>query len=655
MRLFCLVACLVPLSSRLAAAPVAVPPAAADAWRRALLPLPHELALTQKLLLTPDEISLKARPGAGEIETQALTELQELFKTKAGRVPACGAFRIVLGTVDADGVLDGVKVEAAARLKTLSHPEQAYVIMPLGADGLAVAALNERGVYHGTQTLIQLLGARLSAERVEVPLVTITDWPDLDERGLWNNDLKMIPWLASLKINFAIDPVNFARFEKGKPVTTNMRVDALAQARPRAVQFLPHLPHYNFLHRYGLNEVYPELVGKGERAKCPYTFATQGHRAPCASNPLLRQLTAEGMADCAAKGAREVAVWGSEHLSQCECEACLKLGQFRTETNAAVGAWQDVCQKYPNLGLRIFYCMGGKSREDTQDCLLSLPPEVKIEWCYGEFRPAFDAAAAQGRWLGNYSTGPMFYPGSAWLRFWATSIRADIKSQYDRKWSAKYAITHYSPVIQDAHNYNISALAEYEWNLTGRDLRELGWAWAVRQGCERPEQVAEWIALMDPIESALIEGALHNFSRDWEAVPELLSQRKTFGGNCIFAGFPTAASFAEKLATCQQALTVAAATNRQDLVLETQYVTALIDAVRSVHALLDQGAPTTDPKAAAARVPAPADVQAFRTAVETMIRVMNERTHLEVADRAAHAAVWQKRVAAISAAAERMK
>ena len=30
--------------------------------------------------------------------------------------------------------------------------------------------------------------------------------------------------------------------------------------------------------------------------------------------------------------------------------------------------------------------------------------------------PAFDAAAAQGRWLGNYSTGPMFYPGSAWLR-----------------------------------------------------------------------------------------------------------------------------------------------------------------------------------------------------------------------------------------------
>ena len=59
-------------------------------------------------------------------------------------------------------------------------------------------------MYYACQTLIQLLEPEMSQEQVHIPLAQVLDWPDMDERGLWNfpEPATWIPWLATLKLNY---------------------------------------------------------------------------------------------------------------------------------------------------------------------------------------------------------------------------------------------------------------------------------------------------------------------------------------------------------------------------------------------------------------------------------------------------------------------
>ena len=54
------------------------------AWRRQLLPLPHEMAVTREVAVPPGEIALVLRQKAGDVEQTGLAELQALFKEKSG-------------------------------------------------------------------------------------------------------------------------------------------------------------------------------------------------------------------------------------------------------------------------------------------------------------------------------------------------------------------------------------------------------------------------------------------------------------------------------------------------------------------------------------------------------------------------------------------
>lgn len=128
-------------------------------WLNYLLPLPHEVAIDQAATFNPADVGLVINAEAGPVQAQIRDELTALFQESAGQAPTGSAFRIYLGVLDGQGRVGGQAVADAGRLKTCPNSKQAYLIRPIGDAGLIVAALDEKGLYYGAQTLRQLLSA----------------------------------------------------------------------------------------------------------------------------------------------------------------------------------------------------------------------------------------------------------------------------------------------------------------------------------------------------------------------------------------------------------------------------------------------------------------------------------------------------------------
>ena len=619
------------------------------AWCDHLVPLPQEIAIKRMVVLVPQAVGIRLCAEAGEIEQQALSDLTALFKAKAGVEPTGNGFEIRIGVLDAEGQLNGIAVSAADRLKTLPNRDQAYTIQPSGESKLIVAALDPKGVYHGVQTLRQLLGPKLTKDQVVIPLATIVDWPDLDERGLWNFDMALIPWITSLKMNFAKVPTAMRPVRRDQPVRVNVDPKVLVAGRMRALKAVPTVKHLNYIGaKHGGYEAYPELAGKGDEAVPTIWYKPRRIRVPCAACPALKKIIAEYMVCMASKGAQEVSVWLSEFRGQCQCDTCLEAGQLRMETRAACEGWLEARKQYPHLVLRIFYCMGGKSLDDTYQALMELPAEVKIEYCYGRYGKAFDKAAAAGRWLASYAGRPLPDASYTGLRFHgAPRIRKHVLRLLDRKWRAVYSINYvysngtYQRAFWDFH---VHALAEWSWNLNGRSIADLARAWATRAGYARPKHVAEWVAAMAPIERSLHYALT---TRNWGKLSEALKAGEPLRpSRGVLAGFPNSKTLDEQLTACERALSIVEETGAQDLILETQYVAALVRSLKALNALLAQV--TQDPHSEA--------LAELRQGTEDLAKAFDAKMDLVKAEprdfaeatKKQHAEMWTKRVKDIS-------
>jgi len=244
-----------------------VSPAEFEQWLDRLLPLPHEIAIPRKVTVAPGDVGVRLQAEPGEIEHQALLELTELFEAKTGSGLSGTAFTIRLALLDSQGRLDGAAHPRAARLRDVPHSTQAYVIEPTGDAGLLVLALRPQGLYHGVQTLKQLLEPGLTPDSAVIPLAHAVDWPDVDERGLWNFDLDLIPWMCTLKLNFAKVPSGVRHIEAGKPVavwtaSTERFPNVLIEGRKRALKAVPIVTHLNYIGaKHGGYEAYPDMAG----------------------------------------------------------------------------------------------------------------------------------------------------------------------------------------------------------------------------------------------------------------------------------------------------------------------------------------------------------------------------------------------------------
>jgi hypothetical protein len=329
--------------------------------------------------------------------------------------------------------------------------------------------------------------------------------------------LNQLPWLASMKINRFHCTTYFGVTPDGTPVPTmrtNIR-DTTASAkwsspfetaRAHAAQVIPGIGHLDFWEADcpGFADRYPELIGKGERAKAG-GFRRTGARALCASNPKLADILASLMGSIASWGVPEVCVWVSEYPgAQCECANCLKEGQFQAEVRSILTAWRRTRERVTDLKLRIFFGAGGFApgkkwypdypAEAVEKILAGLPEDVRLEVSNGVPEEALVEYAAQGGWVGRYYVAVL----SFWNRFAAGDIQKRMQHFLSKRYRGAYQYfqDYYWNDVRGALDFQLCAVAEYAWNAHGRSPIEFAEAWATRRGCCHPEQFGQWVFTM---------------------------------------------------------------------------------------------------------------------------------------------------------------
>jgi len=576
-------------------------------WLQLLLPLPHEIAIDEIITCPPGAVAVRTRDGAGPMEQQAAGELRQLLQNKGGTAAAKTEFEILLGTVDTGSELEDVDVE---RLRALPNSGQAYAISPRESGKLVLTGLEERGVFYAARTLYQLLEPAVTPQGTTIPLVRVLDWPDFDERGLWNfpDENEWIDWLSSVKLNYGkmantrLEPV-----EPGRPNRAVIEAELMQQARLRAFNYVPYILHLNFLHDCNLFRAYPELAGRGDTALSGRYFAHKEgnqHRAPCASQPVLVEILAEWMESIAGQGGMEISCWLSERPAQCGCDACTAVGQFVLEARAFVSAWEQAQRVYPELQIRLF--LSTTTVERDYRVLAELPPQVKVERACATSleqilhwprdllaNPLLDQCAAEGRWIASYDApigvnGKVDTPEFKLPERSAHRVRDFLAQLHRRRYSGAYGMIAWATLARETNGFNIEALAEWSWNLEGRSEEEFAVAWAVRQGFAHPEKVGHWAALMGPVEFDVYDSDFPVCYSQGKAVEMVKNRRRPYLGEGMFRYYLDEEDFARKRATCAEALEIAAELAETDFAHETRVAASYVDLAHGVYQVAEQ-------------------------------------------------------------------
>jgi len=571
-------------------------------WFYHLLPLPHKIFIKKKNVLNPKDISIRLRKNAGEVEKNAVFELKQLFKEKAGIIPSGKKFEILIGVLDSRGRICNLPVANVKRIKEVPNNNQAYIIQPKGQNKLLITGLNEKGVYYGVRTLYQLLEPVITANKVSIPLATVLDWPDMEERGLWSFSPEWIPWLASIKLNYGTMPTKLHKIIRDKPNRATINQELLQKAKLMAFNYVPYIIHLNFLDRRDLYKAYPELAGKGDSALAGRYFAhKQGsqHRVPCASNPILTRILTEWMMDIASQGAQEISCWLSERPAQCGCEKCLKEGQFAWEARAFVNAWREVRKKYPNFIIRLF--ISTTTNEKYYKVLAETPPEVKIERrCNMDsarvrhlprdlfINPLFDYYAAHGRWVASYdvpypANGAVETPEFKVPESSAHRIKDFVGQLIKRNYKGAYGMTGWYRMGKEICGFNYQALAEWSWNLNGRTEREFAIAWATREEYENPEAVGEWSELMGPVEFDVYDSDFPMCYSWGEAIKMVKEKNYPYLETGMFRYYSSAEDFDRKISICKRALKIAERFKNPYLANETRVVLSYVKLAKYIY------------------------------------------------------------------------
>lgn len=602
------------INSTLFAVNFPVGPEEEQNWIRYVIPLPHEISIKSKLDIKPSDIKIVLSKNSGETEKQASEEIKNLFINKTGKAPDGNIFEIYIGIPDSNGFLNGLKINDYKRLFDVPNNKQAYIIQT-NEKYVILTGLSGKGVYYAALTFCDLIEPFLDKEKVLIPVVTVTDWPDMDERGVWNfpNPEKWIPWMSSLKLNFGnmfVQPYEIKRGEKNR---ITMNVPLYSEAKKRGLNYLPEIVHLNFLAPYGLYRAYPELAGKGETALAGRYFAhKQGdmHRAPCASNPLLADILAEWLEDLASQGASEVTCWLTERPAQCGCSKCLSEGQFVWEARAFVNAWKKARIKFPDLKIRLF--ISTITDERYHKVLSETPPEVRIERCCDTnfervrheprdlfINPLFDDYTLSGRWTATYdiplnANGRVDTPEFKVPQSSAHRVRDFIRQKTERKWSAAYGMMAWgnapsfksdekADLAKEICGFDITALAEWTWNLNGRDEREFAIAWAIKNGYENPEEIGNWSDIMGPVEFDVYDSDFP-ICYSWGKASEMVSKREMpVLGEGMFRYYRSTQDFDIKIAECNKALGIAKKFKNSYLANETRVVKSYIIVAKYIY------------------------------------------------------------------------
>lgn len=552
-----------------------------------MLPLPQRFDAGQAIDCAPGSIEIST-----QIDDPTVDEAVRQLRDAAGPCDESVQLRIELQLDDgADDELAG-----------LPNARQAYRIAPQGEAEFRITATTSVGLLYGALTMAQLLRAGRQHDRITVPRAAVLDWPDIEERGLWNfpDAANWIEWLSRIKLNYGkMADTQHPAVVRGEPGSSIIDVGLLQRGRVLGFNYVPYVVHLNFLHGIGLYQAWPELAGIGDSALAGRYFAhKQGdqHRAPCASQPVLVDLLTDWIVSMADQGADEVSCWLSERPCQCECQRCTPVGQFLLETRAFLSAWKRACAKHPDLTIRIF--SSTTTPEQDAEILAELPPTVRFERACATtmdrvqhlprdlFRnPLIDEAARDGRWVASYDVplgayGQVDTPEFKVPQFSAQRIRDFVVQLHERSYAGAYGMLAWGTMAREVCGFAIHALAEYSWNGNGRSVRDFAVAWATREGWSDPDAVGAWAECLGEIEFDVYDGDFP-MGWSWGHAADLVEQRLAprFGQG-LFRHFPDESAFDRAAVSCDRALGFVESLDPPVLALATAVVRSYVEALR---------------------------------------------------------------------------
>ena len=567
-------------------------------WLRWVIPLPKTIQIRHTIELPAVDVKITVRRGAGDTEKNAAAQLSALFKDKGNADGDGNAFEILIGVCDAAGKVGDVTLKDAAELKAVPNRDQAYLIRPVGQNRLVLTGLDERGVFYAVQTLRQLLESRFSKGKVTIPLASVTDWPDMAQRGEWGEITWFPPdemeWMASHKMNVVVYNVGFRIGEDGRGEVTDIYPERIASARRHALEMVPFITHYSILGEYtNLFEVYPHL-NKGKvkfKGKVVRDLGEVDVKiVPCPSEPRMVEVLADFMGAMAEAGATEIDCWLTEGRSfQCPCEKCLAEGEnmhYALEARAYINAWRIARKQYPKLFVRILLTQGTYRTNDK--VLAEVPQGVGVIYyaSWGTYNslnepmiyPLLEDFAAKGGWLGVV---PQLTSSFGAVTPWTAPqfIRYRMNEFVDKKLTCLDGYAIYSNRLYD---FNVTAAAEWSWNAKGRDEREFASAYATRRGINDPAAFAEWAVLLGPAGWDFY-GPTHDFNYS-NKLADMVAARADpgLGKKGMFEYFPTMQRFDENLAVCEKAMKIAERLGDPAMIAETRVIQGYVSIMKEV-------------------------------------------------------------------------
>lgn len=566
-------------------------------WTRWVIPLPREIAIANKTLVTAGQIAITVAPNATPLVRCAAAELAEALQQKTGARVAVGEkpntgakLEILLGTCAKDGRMAGQAVPGAERLAGVSCPEQAYRIVPLGDRRLALVGLRPEGVYYAAKTLKQLVSSTISSAgqgQAAIPLADVTDWPDLAERGLWGGSANQdIEWMADRKMNLVESHVALSVGPDGRG-TAVVPDKLIERAQRHAVNLVPIVTHLEQLPAVVFTR-FPQLKAVGDEK----AWRRVGAVTPvCFSQPKAQELLSDWLG-CLARypEVTDVNVWLSENSVPCECEKCKPVNPFVLQTRLALAAWKAAQKVKPSLRLRILLTQG--SYKSNDQVLAAVPRDVGITYydggrTYDSSRnpmiyPLMEKFAAEGHWLGCY---PQVTPSWRIVAPWSGPQFIKARMQEFVSKGLK-CLCGYATPSNRFSEFNVTAAAEWSWNAQGRSERDFSLAWATRERLADPEKAADWAVTLGPV--------------GWDVYGSQIPYRWVWGnaatgivrpgkppqlGKGIFTYFPTKEHFDADLAACQRAMSLAEDLRAPALIEETRTIRGFVRMAKGLYLL----------------------------------------------------------------------
>ena len=242
-------------------------------------------------------------------------------------------------------------------------------------------ALAPHGVYYAAKTVQQLIKGRNPGTQVTIPILTVTDWPDMADRGLWGVDCALhVQWFSGRKINYVEEIASVYVDGAGQTVASIKEFNQpLHEDGPTyGINPVPAIPHLELMEYKGVFDAYPELQCQGGNAHPG--AACYAYRSD--DDVDISDILGGWIRGCAElDGVTEVSVWMTENLGGkmgCECPEPFTGNRDVLELQAILDGWEQAKLQFPNLKLRI---LTSEATDDSTAALLAmLPSEVTFTY-----------------------------------------------------------------------------------------------------------------------------------------------------------------------------------------------------------------------------------------------------------------------------------